>query len=72
MHEIGSRRLVYKKVVEVRSNYKKSNFWRFGNPACSDSDGRNQIEKDIVYLLDLIEGMEKKGYSDLVCGCACR
>ena len=24
MHEIGSRRLMFKEVVEVRSNYKKS------------------------------------------------
>ena len=38
-----------------------------GNPACGDSAGRNQIEKDIVYLLDLFEGMRKKGHCDLVC-----
>ena len=36
LHGISSSRLVYKKVVEVPSNYisyKKSYFWWFGNPA---------------------------------------
>ena len=59
---IGSRRLAYKEVV------KKSYIWWFGNLACGDSAGRNPIEKDIVYLLDLVEGMGKKGHCDLVCG----
>ena len=27
VYGIGSRRLVYKEVVEVQSNYKKSYFW---------------------------------------------
>ena len=43
---IPSRRLLYKEVVEALSNYKKSNFWWFGNPACGDLTGSNQIEKD--------------------------
>ena len=51
-HGIGSKKLVYKEVVEVRSNNKKSWFWRFGNPTCGDLSGSNRIEKDkIVYLL---------------------
>ena len=55
MHKTGSSKLVYKKVVEVRSNYiryKKSYSWRFGNPTYGDSTGSNQIEKDkVLYLL---------------------
>ena len=58
---------MYKEVVEVRSNYKKSYFSWFENPACGDSAGMNQIEKDILYLLNLFEGMGKKGHCDLVC-----
>ena len=46
VHAIRSRRLVYKEVVEALSNYKKSNFWWFGNPACGYSTGSSQIEKD--------------------------
>ena len=46
VHRIRSRRLLYKEVVEVRSNYKKSYFWWFGNPTCGDSTGSKQIEKD--------------------------
>ena len=50
VHGIGSRKLVYKEVVEVRSNYKsnsrKSYFWWFGNPTCGDSSGSNSTEKD--------------------------
>ena len=69
MHGIGSRQLVYQEVVEVWSNYKKSYFWWFGDPACGDSAGSKWIEKDeVVYLLDLFEGMGKKGHCDLVCG----
>ena len=69
VHGIRSCWLVYKEVVEVRSNYEKSYFWWFGNPACGDSAGSNQIEKDkVVYLLDLLEGMGKKEPCDLVCG----
>ena len=66
VHGIGNLKLVYKEVVEVRSNYKKSYFWWFGNPTCGGSAGRNQIEKDIVYLLNLFEGMGKKGHCNLV------
>ena len=62
LHGIGSHRLVYKEVVEVRSNYKKSYFWWFGILAFGDSAGSNQIEKDkFTYLIDLFEGMGKKG-----------
>ena len=46
VHGIGSRKLVYKEVVEVRSNYKKSYFLGFGNPTCGDSSGSNSTEKD--------------------------
>ena len=46
VHRIRSCRLLYKDVVEVRSNYKKFYFWWFGNPACGKSTGSNQIEKD--------------------------
>ena len=53
-YRIGSSKLVYKEVVEVRSDYisyKKSYFWWFGNPAYGDSTGINQIEKGkVVYL----------------------
>ena len=69
VHRIGRHRPVYKEVVEVRSNYKKSSFWWFGNPACGDSTGSNWFEKDkIVYLLDLFLRMGEKGQCDLVCG----
>ena len=46
VHGIRSRRIVYKEVVEVLSDYKKSYFWWFENPAFSDSTGSNRIEKD--------------------------
>ena len=36
---------MYKEVVEALSDYEKSNFWWFRNPACGDSTGSNQIEK---------------------------
>ena len=68
LHGIGSRRLVYEEVVQVRQNFKESYFWWFGNPTCGDSAGRQQIGKDIVYLLDLFKGMGKKGRCDLVYG----
>ena len=49
VHRIGSRRLLYKEVVEVRSNYKKSYFWWFGNLiwefARGESTESNRIEK---------------------------
>ena len=45
VHVVRSSRLVHKEVVEVRSNYKRSYFWRFGNPARGDSTGSNQIGK---------------------------
>ena len=63
VHGIGSRRLVYKEVAEVQSNYKKSYFWWFWNPPSGDSDGTNQTEKDkVAYLLDLSEEMRKTGH----------
>ena len=66
VHGIGSRRLFCKEVFKVRSNYKESYSWWFGNPAFGDSAGSNQIEKDkVAYLLDLFEG---KWRCDLVCG----
>ena len=68
VHWIGSHKLVYKEMVEVRSNYKKSYFWWFGNPTCGDTAERTQIGKDIVYMLDLFKGMQKKWHCDLVCG----
>ena len=42
---ILSHRLLYKEVVEVRSNNKKSYFWWFGDPACGNLTGSNQTEK---------------------------
>ena len=57
VHGIGSRRLVYNELVEVRSIYKKPYFWSFENPACGDSTGSNRIEKGkVMYLLVLFEG----------------
>ena len=48
VHGIGSHRLMYNKVVELRSNHK---------PACADSTGSNRIEKDkVACLLDLFQG----------------
>ena len=56
-------------MVQIRSNYKKSSFWWFGNPTRGDSTGSNWTEKDkIVYLLDLFVRMGKKGQCDLVYG----
>ena len=46
VHGIRSYRLMYKEVVESLSNYQKSNFWPFRNPACGDLTGSNLIEKD--------------------------
>ena len=46
VHEICGRRKVYKEVVEALLNYKKSCFWRFGNPTCGDSTSRTWTEKD--------------------------
>ena len=46
VHGIRSRRLVYKEVIEARSNYKESYLWWFGIPACGDSTGSDLIEKD--------------------------
>ena len=45
VHRICNRRLLYKKVIEARSNYKKSYFWWFGNPACGESTGSNKMKK---------------------------
>ena len=69
VHGIGSRRLVYKEVAGVWSNYKKTYFWWFGNPACGKSTRNNWIEKyKVVHLLDLFEGRGDKEQYDLVCG----
>ena len=39
------------------------------NPACGDSNGSNQIEKDkVLYLLDLFERRWENGHCDLLCG----
>ena len=39
------------------------------NPACGDSNGSDQIEKDkVLYLLHLFEGRWEKGQCDLLCG----
>ena len=46
VHVICGRRKVYKEVVEALLNYKKSCFWRFGNPTCDDSTSRTWTEKD--------------------------
>ena len=46
VHGICSHRLVYREVVETLSNYKKSYFWWYWNPACSDSTRSNRIGKD--------------------------
>ena len=68
VHGIDRHSLVCKEVVKVRLNLKKVYLLCFRNPACGDSAGSNQIEKDkVVYLLDLFEGMAEKGYCDLVC-----
>ena len=45
MHGNCSSRLIYKEMVEALSNYEKSNFWLFRNPAGGDSTGSNRIEK---------------------------
>ena len=45
VHGNCSSRLIYKEVVEALSNYEKSNFWLFRNPAGGDSTGSNRIEK---------------------------
>ena len=69
VHGIGGCWLVYKEVVEVWLNEKKSYFWWFGNPTCGDSAGSNQTERNkVVYILDLFEGIGKKGHCDLACG----
>ena len=46
MYGIRDHKLVYKEVVEALSNYKKSYFWWYGNPACCDATGSNRIEND--------------------------
>ena len=46
VHGIGSRRLVYKEVVELLPNCKKFYFWWLGNPSCGDPAGSNHIEKE--------------------------
>ena len=46
VHGIRSRTLLYREVVEVRSNYKKPYFWSFGNPPRGELTGSNQNKKD--------------------------
>ena len=43
-------RLLQRKVVEARLNYKRSYLWWFRNAACGDSTGSNGTEKDLVRL----------------------
>ena len=50
VHGVCSCRMVYREIVERRSDYKKSYLWRFRNPAFGDSTGSNRIEKDRVCL----------------------
>ena len=50
VHGVCSCRMVYREIVERRSDYKKSYLWRFRNPARGDSTGSNRIEKDRVRL----------------------
>ena len=49
---IGIRSLVYKDVLELRWNYKKSYFWWLGNPACGNSTGVTGLKKKVEYLLN--------------------
>ena len=59
VHGIRSRRLFYKKVVEVWSNY-KSYFWWFGIPTCGIWLVVTRLKKTrVVYLLDLSEWREE-------------
>ena len=51
VHRIRGRRLVYREVVETLSNYKKSYFWRYGNPICGDATRCNRIENDQARVL---------------------
>ena len=51
VHGIRSRRLLYKEVGEVRLNYKKSDFWWFGDPACVDSIGGTLTEEDLAFYI---------------------
>ena len=50
VHGVCGCRMVYREIVEGRSDYKKSYLWRFRNPACGDSTGSKLIEKDRVRL----------------------
>ena len=53
LHGICSYKLVYREVVEARSNYKRSYFCYFqgfGNIICGDLTGVIWIEKDYVRL----------------------
>ena len=55
-------------MVEALSNYKKSYFWCYGNPACGDSTGSTGLKKiRLMHLLDLFEERWEKGQCDLVC-----
>ena len=66
VYGIGSRSLLYKEVVAVQWNYKKSYFCWFRNSACGDSARGKRIEKGkVVYLLDLFEGMRKKRHCNV-------
>ena len=48
VHGIGSSRPVYKEIVEIRSNYKKSFFCWFGNAAFGDSIRSNWKQRTKV------------------------
>ena len=68
VHGICSRRLVYKKVAEARSNYKRSYFWWFEIPACGNSTEIDQIEKDQGRVSPILAWeKEQKEHCDLVC-----
>ena len=41
---------MYKEVIKTLSNYKKSYYWWYGNPACGDSARSNQTKKDQAYV----------------------
>ena len=65
---IRSRRLVFKEVVEHRSNHKKCYFWWFGNTACGDPSGSDRIEKDQGRVSPRFAwGKGEKQQCDLVC-----
>ena len=46
------RRLVYREVIEARSDYEKFYSWGFKNIVCGDLTGSNRIEKHQVHVPD--------------------